>query len=316
MERGGGGGGGFKRNQPPGSGGKQRFGTRSVSQAAAGGGGGGTPTGGARRSPRPGRSVSPVSGSGPGRRQGGAKRSDDDPLRHIPSVQQLLHEDPAATAAPPPPPPPPPQTADSLANHTPAAQQQHLWHSHNATPAGSEWHDAHAQAGPGVFAPMGNITGGDPASSTALLRGQPQGEGEEPAKVSGTLQNIYSLRKQLDELHDAHKREELQLIHSMKHMIEASQSEKFQLTDLIEGAEARLQQEKVEKEQAVSLYHQFKDQGDSIIRSLYVSTTTTCRQEPATTPPPLIAHTAPALSPISRRNTPKTATVACSCKTK
>eukprot|EP00754_Rhynchopus_humris_P011716 Rhum_TRINITY_DN14247_c12_g2::Rhum_TRINITY_DN14247_c12_g2_i1::g.77124::m.77124 len=105
MERGGGGGGGgFKRNQPPGSGGKQRFGTRSVSQAAAGGGGGGgggpaaTPTGG-RRSPRPGRSVSPVSGSGPGRRQGGAKRSDDDPLRHIPSVQQLLHDDPAATAA-------------------------------------------------------------------------------------------------------------------------------------------------------------------------------------------------------------------------
>ncbi|KAJ9471627.1 hypothetical protein DIPPA_13192 [Diplonema papillatum] len=81
---------------------------------------------------------------------------------------------------------------------------------------------------------------------------------------TGRLHAISHIRKQIDELQGAHKKEELALLSTMKDMLQRTQDEKWMLDDI----ELRLQRETEEKAQAVTLYKQFKDQGGDIIQRL------------------------------------------------
>ena len=248
-------GGGFRKSTDS----SRRFGTRSVSNtpSASAKKRGSTPT------PAPlslrGRSASPVSAAAASRREQHQQQQQQQQSTRAASQQQVqqhaLDQIPTLNrSAPAPPPPPPAPKADP-----PAPSAVAVSASPEAPPLPTMQEVVLAQSDE-MQSLLGQVL---PGGERALRQ-----EGD-PFKFTGTLQNMYQLRRQIDDLQESHKREEVALIHSMKHMIETNQVEKGQLTDLVENTETRLRKEQEEKVQAVSLYHQFKDQGDGIIQRLY-----------------------------------------------
>ena len=98
-------------------------------------------------------------------------------------------------------------------------------------------------------------------------RGRQEAERSKIATAFGArFQSIGEIRRQIDSLQNKHKAEELALIDTMQSLLQQNRTES-------ESSLKKLRREMEEKQQAVDLYNQFKDQGGDIIQRL--STTLT-----------------------------------------
>eukprot|EP01065_Artemidia_motanka_P045061 TRINITY_DN6528_c2_g1_i1.p1 TRINITY_DN6528_c2_g1~~TRINITY_DN6528_c2_g1_i1.p1 ORF type:complete len:805 (+),score=284.77 TRINITY_DN6528_c2_g1_i1:98-2512(+) len=123
--------------------------------------------------------------------------------------------------------------------------------------------DAHGLGTPAGLLPLHQLNS-SPVSAGPLTD-------EEKESLDRRVDALLQLRGRMEELAEQHRAEEQSVVAAMRHLLQRTADEdrsRQQIATTVTEFEHRLQQATTEKQQALELYQQFKDQGGGIIQRL------------------------------------------------